>query len=317
VELFLHKPVLLAEVLENLQVRPGRTFLDGTVGGGGHAEAILKASAPNGRLFGCDRDGIAVEAARARLSQFAGRLEIRQGNYADVGEWIERESCDGVLLDLGVSSPQFDRPERGFSFQDGPLDMRMDPRQGATAADLVNDWSGEELARIFWEYGGERDSRRLAREIVDERQGRRIERTGQLAGLIERISPRAGRKTHPATKIFQALRIAVNDELGSLRRGLEAALNVLKPSGRLVVISFHSVEDRLVKEFGRRLSRDYEPGGETDRPELRRPRAPQLKLVRRKAIVPGAAEEKENPRSRSAQCRVFEKLGNLPAAASE
>jgi 16S rRNA (cytosine1402-N4)-methyltransferase len=307
--MFIHKPVLLSEVLENLQVRPGGLYLDGTVGGGGHAAAILKASAPNGRLLGCDRDGSAVAAARARLSGFPGRFEIRHGNYADMAEWIEPESCDGVLLDLGVSSPQLDEPGRGFSFQqDGPLDMRMDPGQGPTAADLLKGLGVDELAEIFWEYGGERDSRRLARAIVHDRQLRAFERTRQLAELIERISPRAGRKAHPATKVFQALRIAVNDELGSLRRGLEAAVKVLSPGGRLTVITFHSVEDRMVKEFGRRLSRDYEPAAGVDAPELRRPRPPQLKWVRRKAIVPGADETRENPRSRSAQCRVMEKL---------
>jgi 16S rRNA (cytosine1402-N4)-methyltransferase len=314
---FIHKPVLMAEVLESLQIKPGSRCLDGTVGGGGHAEAILKASAPNGRLLGCDRDGNAVAAATARLSGFPGRFEIRQGNYADMAEWVGPESCDGVLLDLGVSSPQLDEAGRGFSFQqDGPLDMRMDQRQGATAAELVNRLDADELAKIFWEYGGEEDSRRVARAIVFDRRSLAFERTRQLAALMERISPRAGRKTHPATKIFQALRIAVNDELGSLRRGLEAAVKVLEPGGRLVVITFHSVEDRMVKEFGRRLSRDYEPAPGVDAPELRRARPPLLKWVRRKAIVPGADETRENPRSRSAQCRVFEKLGGQAGSQS-
>jgi 16S rRNA (cytosine1402-N4)-methyltransferase len=312
---FIHKPVLMAEVVESLQIKPGSLCLDGTVGGGGHAAAILKASAPNGRLIGCDRDGSAVAAAKARLSEFAGRFEIRQGNYADMAEWVEPESCDGVLLDLGVSSPQLDEPGRGFSFQqDGPLDMRMDQRQGATAADLLNRLGADELAKIFWEYGGEKDSRRLARAIVQDRQSGAFERTRQLAGLIERISRGAGGKAHPATKVFQALRIAVNDELGSLKRGLEAAVKVLKPGGRLAVITFHSVEDRMVKEFGRRLSRDYEPAAGVDAPDLRRARPPQLKWVRRKAIVPGADETRENPRSRSAQCRVFEKLESQPGS---
>jgi 16S rRNA (cytosine1402-N4)-methyltransferase len=310
---FIHKPVLMAEVVESLQIRPGSLCLDGTVGGGGHAEAILKASAPNGRLFGCDRDGSAVAAARARLSGFAGRFEIRQGNYADAAEWIEPESCDAALLDLGVSSPQLDEPGRGFSFQqDGPLDMRMDQSQGPTAADLLKRLGADELAKIFWEYGGERDSRRIARAIAHDRQSGAFERTRQLASLIERISSGAGGKTHPATKVFQALRIAVNDELGSLSRGLEAAVKVLKPGGRLAVITFHSVEDRMVKEFGRRLSRDYEAAAGVDTPELRRPRPPLLKWVPRKAIVPGADETRANPRSRSAQCRVFEKLGSQP-----
>lgn len=299
----------MAEVVTGLQIRPGSVCLDGTVGGGGHAEAILRASAPNGRLLGCDRDGNAVAAAKARLSGFHGRFEIRQGNYADMAEWVEGGTCDAVLIDLGTSSHQLDTAERGFSFQqDGPLDMRMDQSQGPTAAELVNRLEAGELARIFWEYGGEQDSRRIARAIVFDRQARPFVRTRALAELIERISPRGGRKAHPATKVFQALRIAVNDELGSLNRGLEAAMKVLKPGGRLAVISFHSVEDRMVKEFGRRLSRDYEPAEGVDDPLLRRPRPPLLKRVGSKAIVAGEEEAKENPRSRSAQCRIFEKL---------
>ncbi len=306
---FIHKPVLIKEVLNSLQVRPGRLYLDGTAGGGGHAEAILKASAPDGRLLACDRDGSAIEAAKARLSGFPGRFELRQGNYADIADWVPAESCDGVLLDLGVSSPQLDEAGRGFSFQaDGPLDMRMDPSQGPTAAELIARLSADELATIFWEYGGEKDSRRLARAIVHDRPLRAFERTRQLAELIERISPRAGRKAHPATKVFQALRMAVNEEPRSLQRGLEAAVKVLKPAGRLVVITFHSGEDRVVKDFGRRLSRDYEPAGEVDAPELRRPRPPRLRWVQRKAIAPGEEEARENPRSRSAQLRVMEKL---------
>jgi len=298
-----------AEVLEALRPSPTSLIADGTVGGGGHAAAILKASAPTGRLVGCDQDIMAVEAATARLSAFAGRFKIRQGNYAELAEWVQLGSCDGVLLDLGVSSPQLDLAERGFSFQeDGPLDMRMDQRRELTAARLIAETDAEELAGIFWRYGNEEQSRRMARAIVAEREGSPFQRTRQLAALIEKLSPRAGRKTHPATKIFQALRIAVNDELGSLRRGLEAAVTILKPGGRLVVLSFNSVEDRIVREFGRRLSRDYESPGEVDVPELRRPRAPLMRWVWRKALMPGETELKQNPRSRSAQCRVLEKL---------
>lgn len=252
---------------------------------------------------------MAVEAAKARLSNFTGRFEIRQGNYAELADWVQPESCDGVLLDLGVSSPQLDLPERGFSFQeDGPLDMRMDQRQELTAAKLLQETDAEELAGIFWRYGDEERSRRIARAIVAEREKSPLLRTRPLAALVEKISPRAGRKTHPATKIFQALRIAVNDEMASLQRGLEAAVRILKPGGRLAVLSFNSVEDRIVREFGRRLSRDYESPGEVDVPELRRPRAPLLRWVWRKALMPSEAELKDNPRSRSAQCRVLEKL---------
>jgi len=298
-----------AEVLEALRPGPASLIADGTIGGGGHAAALLQESAPTGRLVGCDRDGLAVAAAAARLSDFAGRFEIRQGNFAELADWIEPESCDGVLLDLGVSSPQLDQPERGFSFQeDGPLDMRQDQRQELTAAKLLNESEAEELAGIFWRYGNEEQSRRIARALVREREQRPFMRTRQLAELMEKLSPRAGRKTHPATKVFQALRVAVNDEIGSLERGLAGSVKILKPGGRLAVISFHSVEDRVVKEFGRRLSRDYESPGEVDVPELRRPRPAVTRWVWRKALTPGEAELRDNPRSRSAQLRVLEKL---------
>ena len=305
---YFHKSVLTTEVLAALRPGPGGRCADGTVGGGGHAAALLRASAPNGKLFGCDRDGAAVQAARERLAEFAGRFEIRQGSFASLDQWIEAGSCDGVVLDLGLSSAQLDWPERGFSFQsDGPLDMRMDPEQELTAAALVNQTGAEELAKIFWEYGGEANARRIARAIARERESRPLERTRPLAELIEKVSPRGGRKSHPATKVFQALRIVVNDEMGHLQRGLEAAVKILKPGGRLAVISFHGLEDRVVKKFGSRLSRDYE-ANEPDVPELRRPRPAILRWVQRKAILPGAAELSENPRSRSAQCRVMEKL---------
>ncbi len=306
---FVHKTVMVAEVLAALKPKPVGRYADGTLGGAGHTAAILEASSPTGWLFGVDQDGDAIEAANARLAKFTGRFEIRQGNFAELANWIEAGTYDGVLLDLGVSSPQLDWAERGFSFQqDGPLDMRMNKSQSLTAAKLVNEASAEELANLFFELGGERDSRRMARAIERDRSLRKFETTRQLAELIERISPRAGKKAHPATKIFQALRIAVNDEIGSLKRGLEGALKILKPGGRLAVITFHSLEDRVVKEFGRTLSRDYVVTGEVDVPELRKPAAPKLKFVNRKAILPSENELKENPRSRSAQLRVLEKL---------
>ena len=301
---------MVAEVLAVLKPKAGGRYADGTVGGAGHAMAVLAATSPTGWLSGCDRDGAAIEAAHARLAEkFAGRFEIRRGNFAEMDGWVPAASCDGVLLDLGVSSPQLESPERGFSFQqDGPLDMRMDDRQSLTAADLVNGESAETLARIFWEYGGERDSRRLARAIVHDRATRKFQTTRQLAELAERILPRAGKKTHPATRVFQALRIAVNDEIGSLKRGLDAAVKILKPGGRLAVITFHSLEDRAVKEFGRERTRDYTFAGPVDTPELRQPRAPEMKWVARKAISPGETELAENPRSRSAQLRALEKI---------
>ncbi len=297
------------EVLSALSPRPGGRYADGTLGGGGHAAAILAASSPSGWLFGCDRDGAAIEAAGQRLAEFAGRFELRQGNFAELAAWVPAGTCDGALLDLGVSSPQLDWPERGFSFvQDGPLDMRMDRGQRLTAAELVNTAPAGELADLFWKYGGERESRRFARALVSERERQPFVTTRQLAAVIERLSPRAGRKTHPATKIFQALRIAVNDELGSLAKGLAAAFSRLKPGGRLAVITFHSAEDRLVKEFGRERARNYTWTGPMDVPELRVPRRAEARWVTRKPVTPAASELAENPRSRSAQLRVLQRI---------
>ncbi len=255
---FNHKPVMMAEVLAALRPASKGAYADGTLGGAGHAAAILAASSPTGWLYGCDRDGVAVEAAGRRLAEYAGRFELRRGNFADLADWVPAASCDGVLLDLGVSSVQLDTAGRGFSFQqDGPLDMRLDIRQSLTAAAVVNTKSTEELSAMFWELGEEREARRLAGAIVQAREKRPLTTTRQLAELIERLAPRRGRKTHPATKVFQALRIVVNDEIGSLERGLAGALKILKRGGRLAVITFHSLEARVVKDFGRARSRDY------------------------------------------------------------
>jgi len=306
---FHHQPVMLREVMEVLQPKPGGVFADGTLGAGGHAWAVLAASAPDGRLYGCDRDEEALAAARQRLAEFAGRCELKVGNLAEMSQWVPEGICDGVLFDLGVSSPQLDEAERGFSFmQDGPLDMRMDRRLALTAADLVNGADAEELARIFRDYGDQPGALGIARAIERARRNRPFTTTGQLAELVARLRPREGRKSHPATRIFLALRIAVNDELNSLRRGLEGALRLLKPGGRLAVITFHSAEDRVVKEFGREGARDYEAAGAVDVPELRRARAPRLRWAGRKPRLPGAEEIQQNPRSRSAQLRVMEKL---------
>jgi 16S rRNA (cytosine1402-N4)-methyltransferase len=305
---FSHQPVLVAEVLTALRPCPGGCYVDGTVGGGGHAAAILKASAPTGRLWGCDRDAMALAAAQRRLAEFAGRVELCQANFGELGDRVEPGTCDGVLLDLGVSSPQLDWPERGFSFQqDGPLDMRMDARQPETAADWVNGASADELRRLFRELGEEPEAARLARAIEQARQSARFQSTGQLAAFIERVKPRRGRRLHPATRVFQALRMVVNDELGSLQRGLVAALQALKPGGRLAVITFHSVEDRVVKAFGTEQARDYTIAGPVDVPELRQPTRPRVRWVSRKAIRPAPEEVAANPRARSAQLRVMEK----------
>jgi len=306
---FMHKPVMLVEVLSALNPRPGGRYVDGTVGGAGHACAILDASSPTGWLYGFDRDGEAIASAQMRLGRFSGQFELRRGNFAEMAEWVPSGSCDGVLLDLGVSSPQLDVAERGFSFQqDGPLDMRMDMRQQETAADVVNTVAVEDLERIFRDLGDEPQARRFARALAREREGTPFVRTGQLAQFIERLSPRRGQRTHPATRVFQAIRIAVNREMESLREGLGAAVGVLRPGGRLAVITFHSLEDRAVKEFGRACCREYTYPGTVDVPELRVPRVPELKWVTRKAIKPGSEELRENARSRSAQLRVLEKI---------
>lgn len=309
---YAHEPVLLDEVLAGLRLRPGGRYVDGTLGGGSVAASLLEATGPDGWLFGCDRDEDALVAAGERLVSYAGRFQLRRANFAELGEWIEPGSCDGVVLDLGVSSAQLDWGERGFSFRmDGPLDMRMDRRQGLTAAEVVNGWPVRELERIFRELGEEPGARRLARAIERERASVRFETTRQLAGFIERMSPRAGRRIHPATKVFMALRMVVNDELGSLRCGLEAALRVLRPTGRMAVLTFHSVEDRVVKLFGREASREYTvPVAGWDIPELRCPAMPRLKLVMRKAIRPSADEQRANPRARSAQLRLMESTGH-------
>ena len=306
---FIHEPVLLEEVLLSLQPAAGRLYLDGTVGGGGHAEAILKASSPDGRLVAFDRDDRAIDAAAKRLARFGDRVELHWETFSDLGNRLAKESCDGALLDLGVSSPQLDEAERGFSFQaDGPLDMRMDQRQTVTAEQLVNELEAWELATIFWELGGERRSRRIARAIAEQRSMQRFKTTAQLADTVERACPRRGSRTHPATGVFQALRMAVNDELSQTQTGLDAAWSVLKPGGRLVVITFHSGEDRLVKKFSRRLARPYTVRGEVDVPELREPCQPSARELNRRAIKPSAAELERNSRSRSAQLRALEKL---------
>jgi 16S rRNA (cytosine1402-N4)-methyltransferase len=307
---FIHKPVMLREVLDCLSVRSGGGWVDGTCGGGGHSEAILEASIPDGFLWACDRDGDAIEAATERLGRHEGRWELKRMNFSALDQWLGRGRADGVLLDLGVSSYQLDEASRGFSFQaDGPLDMRMDVRGGMTAAELVNGWGVGEMARIFRELGGEPEAGRMARAIEAERRVRPFTGTGQLAACIERVSPRRGRRAHPATRCFQAIRMVVNGELEALEAGLEAAWRVLKRGGRLVVITFHSGEDRMVREFMRTEAREYDmPPGQPDVPELRIPRAARARLVSRKAIQPSEEEQLENPRARSAQVRVAEKL---------
>jgi 16S rRNA (cytosine1402-N4)-methyltransferase len=310
VPLFSHQPVLLTEVVTSLQPKAHGRYLDGTLGGGGHASAILEASSPDGFLYGCDRDAEALAAAHDRLKPYGDRFKTRQCNFTEADRWIAPQSLDGVLLDLGVSSHQLDTPERGFSFQkDGPLDMRMDQNgPGPTAADLVNSLPADELADLFWKLGDERHSRKIARAIETERRNRPFTTTGQLAQFIERICPRRGAPTHPATRCFQALRIATNDELTSVQDGLERAFRLLIPGGRLAVISFQSLEDRIVKEFMRREARDYDFEGPEDHPDFRHPRHRRGKELVRKGLVASESELDTNPRARSARLRVLERL---------
>jgi len=288
----------------------GGRFIDGTVGAAGHARGLLLATAPDGRLLGLDRDPAAAAFAAGQLAEFGPRADVVCASFGDLGAVAPARGfngVDGVLLDLGLSSRQLADAERGFSFlQEGPLDMRFDPRQGDSAADLINNRSAEELADLFWRYGEENASRRIARLIVSHRPLT----TTELASLIEnemgRPRGRAGAK-HPATRVFQALRIAVNDELGEIERGLAAAVELLRPGGRLAVISFHSLEDRLVKQFFRALSRDCICPPE--QPVCTCQAQATMKPVTRKAVKAGDEEIARNPRSRSARLRVAARLG--------
>jgi len=302
-----HQAVLLEEAVSSLKIKGDGKYLDATFGRGGHSRAIMAGLTEQGRLFTLDKDPQAVAAG---LEEWAGepRFSIVQGSFAEmdrmVREWHIERNLDGILLDLGVSSPQLDDPERGFSFaKEGPLDMRMDPTKGVSAADWLAATPEREMSRVFWEFGEERHARRIARSIVKARQQQCLETTTQLAGLIETTIGNREKK-HPATRCFQAIRIFINNELGDLASGLEAAIRQLRPGGRLVVISFHSLEDRLVKRTFREAVR---PGrirrNIPDHPDW----SPSLKLVG-KAIRSSEQEISANPRARSAIMRVAEKL---------
>lgn len=309
---FRHMPVLPAEVLRYMAPRPGGIYLDGTLGGGGHAAMVLEATAPDGILIGLDRDEQALAAARARLARFGERALLFHRNFAELDALLAElgiAGLDGFLLDLGVSSHQLDTGERGFSFQlDAPLDMRMDTASGTTAAELVNELPEGELARIIREYGEERWAKRIAVFIVRARAEAPIETTLQLVDLIKGAIPRGAweERLHPATRTFQALRIAVNDELGSLERGVTAALRLLHKGGRGVVISFHSLEDRLVKNIFRNLAQGCTCP--RDFPRCVCGATPQVRVLTGKPVTAGEAELKENPRARSAKLRAVEKL---------
>jgi 16S rRNA (cytosine1402-N4)-methyltransferase len=303
-----HQPVLLEEAVTSLRIRGDGFYLDGTFGRGGHSRAVMARLTEQGRLFTLDKDPQALQAGLEEWGEDP-RFSIVQGSFAEmdrlVQEWGIERNLDGILLDLGVSSPQLDDPERGFSFRNGgPLDMRMDPTKGVSAAEWIAETPEREMSRVFWEFGEERHARRIARNIVKARQQQSLVTTTQLAELIEKTIGNKEKK-HPATRCFQAIRIFVNSELDDLTSGLEAAIRQLRPGGRLVVISFHSLEDRLVKRTFREAVR---PGqvrrNIPDHPDW----TPTLKTIG-KAIRPSEQETSANPRARSATMRVAEKLG--------
>lgn len=308
---FRHAPVMPEEALHFLAPRSGGVYVDGTLGGGGHSRLILEASAPDGILYAFDRDQTALTTARERLSGFGDRFHPVHGNFAAMAEALADAGVtgiDGFLLDLGVSSHQLDTAERGFSFQsDAPLDMRMDTRSGPTAAALVNELPETELCRIIREYGEERWAQRIARFIVAARAETPVTTTGRLVDIIKGAIPRGAweERLHPATRTFQALRIVTNDELGSLERGLAAGIGLLKPGGRGVVISFHSLEDRIVKHSFRELSRGCICPREL--PLCACGHVPLARILTQRAVRPGDTETAANPRARSARLRAVEK----------
>jgi len=306
---FEHQPVLVEAVLKWLAPRPDGWYVDATVGGGGHAEAILEA-APGVHLVAIDRDAEALEAARRRLERFGDRVRFCHACFSRLSDCVREAGCtevDGVLFDLGVSSHQIDAPERGFSYRfDGPLDMRMDRRSRITAASLLNTASEEELADIFRTYGEERFARRIARAVVRRREERPWARTGELADLVNRIVGRRSGGIPPPTRVFQALRIAVNDELRELEYGLREAVGLLRLGGRIVTIAFHSLEDRIVKHF----FRDQAAACVCPPwfPECRCGRRPTLRVLTKRPVRPSPQEIERNPRSSAARLRAAERI---------
>ncbi len=301
-----HRSVLYKEIIHALQPQSGGRYVDGTLGAGGHARGIMEACAPDGQLLGLDVDPQALAIARRILAPYENRIHLAQASYTSLSDQLKNlgwDAVDGIVLDLGASSMQFDTPERGFSFtQDAPLDMRFGPHVSQSAADIVNSYSERELADLIYEFGEDRDSRKIARAIV---KARPLHTTRELVAVIEGVSPRRGDRVHPATRTFQALRIAVNEELASIEKVLPQAVAALRPGGRLAVISFHSLEDRIVKDFFREQAKDlinppYERIYEQERSAV-------LKEVNRKPIVPSDDEIQNNPRARSAKLRIAEK----------
>jgi 16S rRNA (cytosine1402-N4)-methyltransferase len=306
-EIPVHAPALLDEVLIYLAPRPGAVIVDATVGDGGHAEAIVNRIAPAGRLIGLDRDADAVRRSEERLRPFGRNVIVRQANFAALGPALDDIGVghvDGVLFDLGVSSRQLLEPDRGFSFdRQGPLDMRMDPRQTITAADLANTLSERELADLIYRYGEERASRRIARQIVSRRP---LETTRDLARAVEAALGGGRGRLHPATRTFQALRIATNAETDALASGLPQAIDRLRPGGRICVIAFHSLEDRIVKQILGLAARGCTCPPEAPICTCGRQRT--LRIITKKPVVPTPAEVRRNPRARSARLRAAERL---------
>jgi 16S rRNA (cytosine1402-N4)-methyltransferase len=307
---YAHVSVLVREVIELLCPQPGKRYLDGTLGGGGHSEELLRLSSPDGEVLGLDRDDEALVAARERLRRFDCRLITRQASFADAGDILREigwRRVDGVILDLGISSHHIDSPERGFSFRaEARLDMRMERQQFLDAEQIVNTFPQGELERIFRDYGEEPRARRLARAIVDQRKTQPIKSTSELVRLVERVAGVRRREHHPATQVFQALRIAVNQELQHLERFLETGYEILQPAGRMAIISFHSLEDRMVKTAFRTWNRAC-----VCPPRVLRCRcgwSQKAKLLTKKPIVPSAAEIGSNPRARSAKLRAVERI---------
>ena len=310
---FQHEPVLLQEVLQWINTRPDGVYCDGTLGGGGHSEAILEASGGTAVLYGIDRDETAIAAASERLKKYPGFHALR-GNFHD-GKELLREAgaglLDGVLLDLGVSSPQLDTPERGFSYHtDAPLDMRMDRSRGMTAAEFLNTVDEREIARVIREYGEEKWAARIAKIICEHRKEKPLETTFDLVDAVDAAIPKAVRRKddgHPARRTFQAIRIAVNDELAPLEQALKDFTNCLKPGGRICVITFHSLEDRIVKNCFRSL--EHPCICPPKAPICTCGRKPSVKVLAGGAVAPTAEETERNPRARSAKLRVAEKIG--------
>lgn len=309
-EVYEHVPVLVREVIDLLAPAASKRYLDGTLGGGGHAEKILIATSPDGQLLGLDRDDEAIAAAQERLRRFDRRFISRQASFAEslsILREIGWHQVDGVVLDLGISSHHIDVPERGFSFRSSTrLDMRMDRREALDAERIVNSATQAELERVFRNYGEEPQARRIAQAIVRDREVRTLQTTADLVQVIEKIKGRGRRGHHPATQVFQALRMAVNQELHHLERFLENGYETLRPQGRMAIISFHSLEDRMVKTKFRQWSRDCLCPPRTLRCQCGWSR--KVKLLTKKPVVPSAAEIHANPRARSAKLRAVERI---------